>query len=186
MLKQHKIIVIAGLSGVGKSFLIEKAKRDITSIVHFSAGALIKKYFAEMDRDQLRLLNPNAVLQNQYVLIEQFNQELGYLSGPSLILFDAHMIIDSDDRITEIPFDIFFKLTPSQIIFLYEEPNIIIERRKKDALRIRPTRSIDQIEKQQDLSLAMAEDYACRLSIPFTSLKSSDKNSLSKIIAQVD
>ena len=39
----HDITVIAGLSGVGKTFIIEKLASEFDSYFHLSAGSLIKK-----------------------------------------------------------------------------------------------------------------------------------------------
>ncbi len=182
MLTQHKIIIIAGLSGVGKTYLMKRLEEQSDMFVRFSAGSLIKKRRLTMDRDQLRCLSSNEILQNQYALIEQLNQELQHVTENKLILVDAHMIIDSESQVIEIPLDIFKKINPSQIIFLHDDPSIILTRRKQDNCRKRPLRSIKQITEQQDKSLKMAKDYARCLSIPFKAITSIDAMSLGDLL----
>ncbi|RLT87429.1 MULTISPECIES: ATP-binding protein [unclassified Ketobacter] len=141
MSKQHEIVVVAGLSGVGKSHLINELKKSDSQFVHFSAGSLIKKGRNLSDRDELRLLGENEILQNQYLLVDQLKEELESLSDRNIVLFDAHMVIDSDESILEIPFEIFERLNPSRLILLCCEPEMILSRREKDGSRLRPIRS---------------------------------------------
>lgn len=178
MSKQHNIIVIVGLSGVGKSHVISELKKDECLFIHFSAGSLINKRRKLIERDKLRTLKRNDVLQNQYLLIDQFNNELESIPAGSIILFDAHMIIDSDDSILEIPFDIFKKINPSTFILLYDDPAVILSRRKKDSSRVRPRRSIDEIDRQQNKSQKLVEEYASRLSVPLIKLKPNDTEAI--------
>ena len=174
MSKPHDITVIAGLSGVGKTHVITELKKYSDVIIHFSAGSLIKKRRAAMNRDQLRLLSSNEILQNQYVLIEQLTHELKSISEHSLILFDAHMVIDTEDEVLEIPFEIFEQLNPSRFILLHDEPATILSRRATDASRTRPQRSVKQLDEQQKQSLKLAENYAHRLSVPFIAVSSNN------------
>lgn len=182
MSKQHEIVVVAGLSGVGKSHLINELKKGGSQFVHFSAGSLIKKRRNLSNRDELRLLGENEILQNQYLLVNQLKEELESLSDRSIVLFDAHMVIDSDESILEIPFEIFEKLNPSRFILLCCEPEVLLSRREKDSSRLRPLRSVKKLNTQQELSRKLAEEYAARLSIPFSSLASDDVEILRKEI----
>lgn len=50
MSKTHDITVIAGLSGVGKTYVIEALMRYSNDYAHFSAGTLIKRRMANIDR----------------------------------------------------------------------------------------------------------------------------------------
>ncbi len=166
MLKQHDITVIVGVSGVGKSYFVRSLLNLSNDLIHFSAGTLIKKRLEKIDRDKLRLLSTSEVLQNQYVLVDQFNEELKTIEEGRRILFDAHMVIDTDKGLLEIPFDVFKKIKPSRFIFLQENPGVILERRLNDSSRDRPQRSEDQILKQQSLSIKLAREYAGKLSKP--------------------
>ena len=178
MSKPHNITIIAGLSGVGKTYVIERILANDDQFIHFSAGSLIKKRLAVVDRDHLRLLSANQVLQNQYALVEQFNIEMASVPKGSHVLFDAHMIIDIGTEVIEIPFDIFEKLIPSRMVLLCEDPETIIKRRNLDSSRDRPVRAAIEIKKQQDLSRKFAAELSDHLSIPFVTASTQDISEL--------
>lgn len=183
MYKVRDITIIAGLSGVGKTYIIEKLIQESDNYVHFSAGSLIQKQRAILNRDQLRKLDKSGVLANQHLIVEQFKEELKTLDKRFSVLFDAHMIIDNNQDTIEIPYEIFEQLKPIKLIFLFDEAQKIIERRMCDTLRKRPVRTISEIIKQQERSIALAQEYSHRLSIFFAQIKSGDVQALSKVIA---
>lgn len=178
MSKPHNITIIAGLSGVGKTYVIERILANDDQFIYFSAGSLIKKRLAVVDRDHLRLLSANQILQNQYALVEQFNIEMESVPKGSHVLFDAHMIIDIGVEVIKIPFDIFEKLAPSRIVLLHEDPEIIIKRRNLDSSREGPVRASIEIKKQQDLSQKLAAELSDHLSIPFITASTQDISEL--------
>lgn len=174
----HDITVIAGLSGVGKTFIIEKLASEFDSYFHLSAGSLIKKRLANLDRDQLRKLEKNSILANQYLMTEQFKEELNTIDRKFSIIFDAHMFIDNDHEFIEVPYEIFKQLSPTRIILISDEAEKIIERRKFDNSRKRPIRSMPEIIEQQNRSIMLSQDYSSKLSIPFIEIKSGDIQAL--------
>lgn len=174
----HDITIISGLSGVGKTFVIEKLVSESDSYFHLSAGSLIKKRLANLDRDQLRELEKNSILANQYLMTEQFKVELNTIDKKFSIIFDAHMVIDNDQELIEIPYNVFEQLSPTRIIFLTDEAEIIMKRRKFDSTRKRPIRTIAEIIEQQNRSIMLAQDYSKKLSISFIEIKSGDIQAL--------
>jgi adenylate kinase len=175
---QFNLTLIAGLSGVGKTFIINEIMRGDSKFIHFSAGYLIKKRRQNVSHDELRLLDSNEILQNQHLLIDQLNIEKIAIDSGVHILFDAHMIIDTDNELVEIPFEIFDKLTPSRMVFLHAVPKIILERRVNDTSRVRPVKTIAEIQSQQDRSGRLAQEYCNKLSIEFIHHTFEDKVSL--------
>jgi len=172
------ITIIAGLSGVGKTYVINALMRESDAYTNFSAGSLIKKRLASLDRDQLRELDKDSILANQYLLVEQFNEEVDALSKECAVLFDAHMIIDNDEHIIEVPYEIFERLSPLRIVFLFDDAEKIIQRREGDNSRKRPLRAVEEIAKQQERSIAIAKEYSNRLSIPFVEIHAGDVSTL--------
>ncbi|MES2676906.1 MAG: AAA family ATPase [Pseudomonadota bacterium] len=182
MPKARDIIIIAGLSGVGKTYVINHLLQQFgTNYKNFSAGSLIKKRISSLAYDDLCKLDKNSVLQNQQLLVEQFNEELLETDKNFTILFDAHMVIDNHKEVIEIPYEIFKQLLPTKIIFLFDEPEKIITRRKNDESRKRHIRTTQEIKEQQDHSAMLAKKYARLLSIPLIEIKVSDTELL-KII----
>lgn len=182
MSSQHNITIIAGLSGVGKTYVIDKLMNDSDAYKHFSAGSLIKKRRSGLNRDQLRELDKGSILDNQYLLVEQFNEEIRALNNRSSILFDAHMIIDNDENIIEVPYEIFKRLSPTRFVFLFDSPKKIITQRQNDKKRKRPIRTIAEITEQQNMSIILAQEYSRRLSIPFIQIMAGDIAMLSKFL----
>jgi len=180
MSKQHKICVLVGLSGVGKSYLIKQLTAKESHYVHFSAGELIRKRRSNIDHDELRLLPDDEILRNQYLLIDQFQQELSAVQDSVVVLFDAHMIIDTDSGFFEVPFDIFSRLSPDYFTYISENPETILSRRRADASRKRPTRTVDELDLQQKRSLELARSYSENLVIEFAHLNSSNIEILEK------
>lgn len=178
MSKKHDITVIAGLPGVGKTYAIEALIHESDDYAHFSAGTLIKKRRANLDRDRLRELDKDNILANQYLLVEQFKEELPALDIKKRILFDAHMLIDNDQSIIEVPYEIFEQLSPVRLIFLFDDAKSILDRRKNDDSRIRPIHSISKIIEQQKESIHLAQEYSQRLSIEFYEVQSGDTAAL--------
>jgi adenylate kinase len=184
MYNDHDITIIAGLSGVGKTFIIKKLTHKSDTCVHLSAGSLIKKRLENLDHDQLRKLDANSILANQYLMIEQFKEELRTIDKRFSIILDAHMVIDNDIEIIEVPYEIFEKLSPKRIIFLSEIAEKIMERREFDNSRKRPIRSISEISEQQNRSIMLAQKYSLQLSIPFIEIRSGDLRALSNVLAE--
>lgn len=167
MSRPPKVVLVAGLSGVGKSYVIEHLRSTSDRFLHFSAGSLIQKKRLDMERDELRLFDNEGILQNQYMLVEQFAEEVDRASSSSnkTILFDAHMLIDTDQDIVVVPFDVFEKINPVTFVFLKEDPHKILERRTADTSRARPMRSAKEIREHQDESLKLAHEYADKLGV---------------------
>lgn len=167
MLKPREIFLIVGLSGVGKSYLINKLLSLDSSFVHFSAGSLIKKRLQVVDRDSLKALGASEILQNQYVLVDQFNEEIKSISTSNTVLFDVHTLIETKGGIIDVPFDIFDRLRPSRMFFLYANPEDISSRRAHDESRERITQPTAELAHLQGYSENTARGYSSKLDIPF-------------------
>ncbi len=178
----YNLTVIAGLSGVGKTFLINKIMKGDSKYTHFSAGSLIRKRRENISHDELRLLDSSEILQNQHLLIDQLNIEKEGVDINAHILFDAHMIIDTDKELIEIPSEIFKKLNPSRIVFLYENPETILKRRSYDVSRKRPIKTLGEIQFQQERSRKLAKQYSNDLSVDFINHSSADNITLTEKI----
>ena len=110
-------------------------------------------------------------MKNQYFLMEQFAEELSGVDNNIPVLFDAHMLIDNENELIEIPIEIFRGLFPSRIIYIYDDSDIIIERRNCDQSRKRPVRDRSHLDEQQGRSIQLAEQYSRELAIPCSIIK---------------
>jgi len=109
-----QIIAVFGLSGVGKSTLINDFIKHSPEWTHLQAGQLIKDELKKVDHDKLRLEGNEAILKNQYLMIDAFWREID-MKQLSSIIFDGHSIIDTGTDILDIPVDIIRALRPNKL-----------------------------------------------------------------------
>jgi adenylate kinase len=81
------------------------------------------------------------------------------------ILFDAHCLIDNGKQLIEIPASVIQALSPSGLIFIQDEPSAILGRRSRDATRVRPIRSLVELQEHQDRARAICGEYAGLLNL---------------------
>lgn len=172
------LIIIAGLSGVGKSYLMKQLLAVNPHCVNFSAGTLLKRGMQAQDRDALRLLGADKVLANQQILAEELNKERKQLNNTHTILLDAHMLIDGDEEEIELPLEVFERFKPACFAILTEDVDTLAKRREADATRSRPVRDVVTLKKQQERSIALARQYAEVMGVPFLHITHRDYSSL--------
>src|SRR5665811_435081 len=114
-----RIIGIFGISGVGKSTLISEARKDVPDSLHLQAGTLIKEglRLAETTSESLRQRPRGQIRSNQDVLVDSFWDTVRSQPKP-LVIFDGHLVIDTDKELVEIPQKVIGKLRPSVICLL--------------------------------------------------------------------
>jgi adenylate kinase len=171
---EHDLTIIAGLSGVGKTHLINRIINEEKNFIHFSAGTLIKKRLENVERDSLRELGNDTIIANQFLMVEQMSEEIAQFNSPQKILLDAHMLIDGQDGILEIPYEIFERLAPRRLILLVANAEDIVSRRSLDSSRKRPLRTSNEIAQQQLRSVELARTYCQKMGIPYIEFCSQD------------
>jgi adenylate kinase len=162
---EHRIVGVFGVSGVGKSTLIAKAREDIPS-VHLQASVLIKEGLADpaMHSEALRQLSGDQVRANQDVLVMNFWRKVR-AQHCRLILLDGHLVIDIDRDLLEIPRAIICRLRPSLLVHVEDDVDKIVERRMQDNNRVRPIRSEATLREHQQVSSRLCKVYARELGI---------------------
>jgi adenylate kinase len=171
MLDECNVIAVFGISGVGKSTLIEGFIKDHPEYTHIQAGTLIRQALKNVPRDKLRIADTDTIIKNQYLLIDEFWKEVKEHSYSSII-FDGHSIIDTDTTVVEVPADIIKSLKPCKIIFIEDDPQQITNRRTQDTSRNRPDLSADNVKDHQEKARNQAVIYASQIGIPFFQIQS--------------
>lgn len=166
-----KTILVFGVSGVGKSWLCRQAAASL-GLRHVSGSELIR---AEKERltsqivsaDELRT---DRVVDNQELLLAGFR--IYEAQDSTSILFDGHNVVDTNDGLVRIPFEVISGLRPAGIAVVVDTPAAIISRRNADSTRGRPQRNEETLSNYQDLCLELAKDHATLLSVPMESIAS--------------
>lgn len=119
-----KAILLSGVHGVGKSFLLDHMKAALSEYIVYSASGLIEKYKISDDAGFKKVRD---VKKNQEVLIEAIKHEM--LHGENSFILDGHLcLLNANNEVERIPESFFEQTGISNIILLQDEPVSILER----------------------------------------------------------
>lgn len=157
------VVLVFGISGVGKSTACASYVARHPSVLHTSAGALLQAA-KNIDSALLRTDVAGNIAQNQNLLGEALRRfRLG--RETSDILIDAHSVIDNDHELVEVPVDAVRAMNPNGLVLLEAPPELVIERRRND-VRLRPSRTAEELQFQIGVARRVCESYAGELSLP--------------------
>jgi adenylate kinase len=173
-------IAVLGISGVGKSTFVQKMAQEVP-LFHLQASELIKARIAKnASRPSSEQLRQGPVMDNQRFMIEEFLERVSTTS--ELVVFDAHTIIDAPSGLVEVPVAVFRELGLDKLVFLYDDPELIAERRAKDAARVRPLRDGAELNSHQALAHSRAEIIGVELGVPLIAIRSGEYEAIASII----
>jgi adenylate kinase len=135
---------------------------------------------AALSSEELRI---GPVLENQQLLITGFAAVRANAVLP--IIFDGHCVIDSGSHLVEIPVDVIRRLSVSGLVFIRSEAQAIIEKRRGDKTRVRPTRTIDEILAHQQRAVSLCEEYASHLNLNLHSVEAGDERAFATSIGLI-
>jgi adenylate kinase len=179
-LKEPNTTAVVGISGVGKTTAINNLQSRL-SAVHLQASDLLKSAFKRSgDTPSSEDLRKGAVLANQNILISEFLRETANETRP--IVFDGHIVIDRDPSLMVIPPDVFRASGVRRFVFLRAAPEDILNRRRSDEDRHRPTASIDKIARLQQIALEKTLETGRILELPVFILDQNDIGGLAALV----
>ncbi len=163
-MSRRKVIALAGLSGVGKSTLLDGARRTLV-FEHLQASDLIKAERQERQGKPVAhdLLRKGNIDDNQALLIAGFMRRA---PEEGLIVLDGHTVIDTPDGLVEISPSVFSAIDVSRFVVLVDDVEKIELRRLSDTRRTRPVRSHEELAEHQERSVLAAYRAALALSVP--------------------
>lgn len=179
------IVVVTGISGVGKSWMLDHAFGS-ANVQILSASKLIS---AEIGRnadlisvahDQLRERDIDA---NQRALSDGFARSIDLTA--SAVALDAHVAIDTPEGLTLIPAEVFERIAPDLMVFVSGDTKKISAQRQDDLTRRRPSRSPLELSRQQTATREWAKELAQHLGISFITVASGDIDALTDTLTEL-
>lgn len=160
-----EVYLVAGLSGVGKSSVVNYALERIEGIKRVNFGDAIMKEALDRglveNRDELRLLDTSVQKQLQ----SSAAKKIGEMEGR--VILDTHLTIPTPDGyVPGIPIDVLTELNPRKIVILEADPGDILKRRILDKGRARVDETLEEIEEHFDFDRAAAISMAIQVGSP--------------------
>lgn len=181
--RAQQVVLVCGVSGVGKTRLIRSFLASGADAATLSAGAIIADARKIQDPEFLRRLPADELLQSQELLIAGFRKLRPSLSQRLLIL-DVHTLIDNGRELYVIPDAVFSALEPNGIVHVQANPDSIALQRQLDVGRVRPVRSTQELADCQQRSAHRAEQIAEFLGIWSATVLSGDEPTFFKLLAR--
>jgi len=180
---KRKVVIVTGVSGVGKTWLLERVAQILTAQV-LSAGRLIAEEqslqsASRVPYDDLRAGDIDA---NQKALEKAFGRHIDI--NASIVLLDAHVLVDTPSGVKLIDSDVFSNIGPNMFLFIEDDPERIQRYRSKDSSRTRPVRSAQALAKQQAQAKSAAEVIAAELCVPFHVLNAGDVEGVVQLLGE--
>lgn len=156
---------MAGLSGVGKSSVVNYALNRIEGVERVNFGDAIMQEALDQglveNRDELRLLGTSV----QRGLQAKAAKKIGKMEGR--VIVDTHLTIPTPDGyVPGVPIDILAELNPKKIVILEADPGDILKRRILDKGRERVDETLEEIEEHFDFDRAAAISMAIQVGSP--------------------
>lgn len=157
------ILLIGGIHGVGKTFFCTSIQKKLSINIYSASDLIAKEKNTVFKKD--KLIKNIADNQNFLYLAVQ------KLADSKLILDGHFSLLNKNQEVEKIPFEIFKELPISFITVIEADPCVI-----KDRLEKRDRRKWDVIllDKFQKVEISYAKEIAVKLKIDFVLLKSDD------------
>ncbi len=142
------IILVAGVSGVGKTTLCQRVAANERGIHHLIASSFVS---GQRATDQVELV----------ARIRAAAQGLG---GTTLV--DGHLIVGG----IKVPLEAVAALAPRAIVVVTAHPRDIVSRRTSDGNRTRSTLTEDEIHHAQTAEVQWARELASAIGVPLAEI----------------
>jgi len=165
-----RILIVVGIPGVGKTTVIMKTEERLlkygssTSVAVFGTVMLNQaKNIGVNKRDELRKLT----IWQQQELQNKASEQIRAIAN-EFIIVDTHLFVRTPSGfLPGIPSNVVQNLRPTNLVLITASPKEIHERRAIDRTRDRDILSLDEIQKELDLSMAMVSTISIISGAPF-------------------
>ena len=166
MHKTGKIIFVGGVHGVGKSTFASMIKSKYSQIESLSCSDIIKWENPTHKKVQNVGKTQNTLLRNLPYFIDQ---DKNYILDGHFCLLTEHGDIE------RVPIEVFETMSPSMIVVLKEEPNVICQRLiQRDSHNY----SLELITEFQEKEIRYAKEVADTLGVPLEECDSTNRDNV--------
>jgi adenylate kinase len=169
-LVENKRAIVVGIPGVGKTTLITRAaellnQKRKTTVVIF--GTIMfeeaKKKLGLKNRDELRRL----AVEDQRRLQDLAAQRITEMND-DIVIIDTHLFVNTEEGYYPgLPMRLLSIMKPTNMVMVAADPSEIAERRKSDQTRQRDISSVENIQKELDISRVMVASCSVLTGAPF-------------------
>ena len=166
----RRILIVVGIPGVGKTTVITRTEEILlkfgssASVVVFGTVMLNEARKIGVDkRDEIRKLN----IQQQQELQNKASDHIRAIANEYIIV-DTHLFVRTPSGfLPGIPYNVVQNLGPTNLVLITASPEEVHERRAVDRTRDRDILSLDEIQREIDLSMAMISTISIISGAPF-------------------
>ena len=173
---ENKRAIIVGIPGVGKTTLITRAsemlnqKRKTTIVVFGTIMLEEAKKMGIKNRDELRRMT----VEDQRHLQDLAAQRITEIKD-DIVMIDTHVLINTDEGYYPgLPMRLLNILKPTNMVMVAADPNEIAQRRRSDQTRQRDIASLENIQKELEISRVMVASCSILTGAPFAIIMNSD------------
>jgi adenylate kinase len=175
-LAENKRAIIVGIPGVGKTTLITRAsemlnpKRKTTIVVFGTIMLEEAKKMGIKNRDELRRMT----VEDQRNLQDLAAQRITEIKD-DIVMIDTHVLINTDEGYYPgLPMRLLNILKPTNMVMVAADPNEIAQRRRSDQTRQRDIVSLENIQKELEISRVMVASCSILTGAPFAIIMNND------------
>lgn len=170
----RNLILVGGVHGAGKDFLINSIK-DKIPFIHLSASKVLK--WNEISPCSATKL-VDSLVDTQERLVKNLRKAVK--NNDSLYLLDGHFtLLNKNSEVMRVPADTFVQIAPMVLVVKTSLPKVISWRLQK---RDRQIWEIDKVAEMQRAEIAYAHELAKKLKLPFYLIADGQENMLVEII----
>lgn len=173
---ENKRAIIVGIPGVGKTTLITRAsemlnqKRKTTIVVFGTIMLEEAKKMGIKNRDELRRMT----VEDQRHLQDLAAQRITEIKD-DIVMIDTHVLINTDEGYYPgLPLRLLNIMKPTNMVMVAADPNEIAQRRRSDQTRQRDIASLENIQKELEISRVMVASCSILTGAPFAIIMNSD------------
>ena len=173
---ENKRAIIVGIPGVGKTTLITRAsemlnqKRKTTIVVFGTIMLEEAKKMGIKNRDELRRMT----VEDQRHLQDLAAQRITEIKD-DIVMIDTHVLINTEEGYYPgLPMRLLNIMKPTNMVMVAADPNEIAQRRRSDQTRQRDIASLENIQKELEISRVMVASCSILTGAPFAIIMNND------------